>query len=98
LSQGLAICGVGEEDAMEFLLVVFADSREVQVGSVPQGKTNTVLELEAGVHRVTLGPPYDFSPLEQKVRLANTAALDPCRIVFQRLPPAAIPPSPGSPV
>jgi hypothetical protein len=83
---------------MEFLLVIFDDSREVRVGDVPQGKTNIVLELEAGVHRVALGPPNDFSPLEQKVRLANTAAMDPCRVVFQRLPPAAIPRSPGSPV
>jgi hypothetical protein len=83
---------------MEFLLVLFDDSREVRVGDVPQGKTNIVLELEAGVHRVALGPPNDFSPLEQKVRLANTAAMDPCRVVFQRLPPAAIPQSPGSPV
>jgi hypothetical protein len=83
---------------MEFLLVLFDDSREVRVGGVPQGKTNIVLELEAGVHRVALGPPNDFSPLEQKVRLANTAAMDPCRVVFQRLPPAAIPHSPGSPV
>ena len=83
---------------MEFLLVLFDDSREVRVGDVPQGKTNIVLELEAGVHRVALGPPNDFSLLEQKVRLANTAAMDPCRVVFQRLPPAAIPHSPGSPV
>jgi hypothetical protein len=83
---------------MEFLLVTFDDSREVRVGGVPQGKTNIVLELEAGVHRVALGPPNDFSPLEQKVRLANTAAMDPCRVVFQRLPPAAIPHSPGSSV
>jgi hypothetical protein len=83
---------------MEFLLVLFDDNREVRVDDVPQGRTNIVLELEAGVHRVTLGPPNDFSPLEQKVRLANTSAMDPCRIVFQRLPPAAIPHSPGSPV
>jgi len=81
---------------MEFLFVAFDTTREVQVGGVPQGRTNMVLELEAGVHTVTLGPPYDFSPIEQKVRLRSTAALDPCKIVFQRLPPAAIPLSPGS--
>lgn len=81
---------------MEFLLVVFDESREVRVGNRPQGKTNIVLDLEAGLHTVTLGPPFDYSPIEQKVRLRNTAPLDPCRIVFQRLPPAAIPLSPGS--
>ena len=83
---------------MEFLLVMFDESREVRVGDVPQGKTNVVLQLEAGIHRVTLGPPNDFSPLEQKIRLANTAALDPYRIVFLKLPPAAIPLSPANPV
>jgi len=81
---------------MEYLLVLFSESREVRVGKVPQGKTNVVLELEAGIHRVTLGPPYDYSPMEQKVRLAHTAPMAPCKIVFQRLPPAAIPLSPGT--
>ena len=81
---------------MDYLLVLFRDNREVRVANKPQGKTNVVIELEAGVHTITLGPPFDYSPLEQKVRLRNTAALDPCRIIFQRLPPAAIPLSPGS--
>jgi hypothetical protein len=81
---------------MEFLLVVFDETRDVLVDDSRQGKTNIVLELEAGVHTVTLGPPFDFSPLEQKVRLRHTAPLDPYRIVFQRLPPSAIPHSPGT--
>lgn len=82
---------------MEFLIVLFdGGSREVRVGGEPQGKTNIVLQLEPGVHRITLGPPFDYCPIEQKVRLRCTAALDPCRIVFSRLPPAAIPLSPGT--
>lgn len=80
---------------MEYLIVRFPETRNVWVDDVPQGKTDIVLELEAGVHKITLAPPHDFSPLEQKVLLQNTAALDPCRIEFHRLPPAAIPPSPG---
>jgi len=82
---------------VEFLIVRFPESRPVLVDGVPQGFTNKVLELEAGTHDVTLGPPRDFSPLEQKVRLQNTAALDPCRVQFHRLPPSAIPHSPGTP-
>lgn len=82
---------------MEFLIVRFAESRPVLVDRVPQGLTNIVLQLAAGIHDVTLGPPHDFSPLEQKVLLQNTAALDPCRIQFQRLPASAIPLSPGRP-
>ena len=80
---------------MEFLIVRFPDSREVRVDGVPQGKTNFVLQFEAGYHTVTLGPPRNFSPVEQKVLLQNTAALDPCKVEFHRLPPAAIPHGPG---
>ncbi len=89
--------GVTHTVGMEYLIVLFPQSREVRVDGVPQGKTNVVLQLEAGVHDVTLAPPRDFSPLEQKVLLQNTAALDPCRIQFHVLPPSAIPLSPGSP-
>ena len=80
---------------MEFLLVLFEEIREVRVGGKPRGKTNVVIDLEAGWHTVTLAPPFDFAPFEQKVRLRNTAPIAPYRIVFQRLPPPAIPLSPG---
>lgn len=82
---------------MEYLLVLFAENREVRVDGVPQGHTNLVMQFEAGIHDVTLGPPWNFSPLEQKVLLRNTAALDPYLVTFHRLPPAALPISPGSP-
>ena len=81
---------------MEYLLVRFSESREVRVGGTPNGKTNIVLQLDAGTHTVTLGPPFNFSPLEQKVLLQNTAALAPCRVTFELLPPSAIPFSPGN--
>jgi hypothetical protein len=81
---------------MEFLIVRFPESREVRVDGAPQGKTNTVLQFEAGYHVVTLGPPWNFSPVEQKVLLLNTAALDPYRVEFHVLPPAAIPHGPGA--
>jgi len=80
---------------MEYLIVRFPESRNVWIDGVPQGRTDIVLELEAGTHDITLAPPHDFSPLGQTVLLQNTAPLDPCRVEFHRLPPAAIPPSPG---
>ena len=76
----------------------FPETREVRVDGIPHGRTNIVMQFEAGIHAVTLGPPWDFSPIEQKVLLYNTAALDPYRIEFRRLPPSAIPISPGSPL
>ncbi|HYS19421.1 MAG TPA: hypothetical protein VET45_21015 [Candidatus Binatia bacterium] len=82
---------------MEYLIVRFPEAREVQVDGVPHGRTNIVLQFEAGIHDVTLGPPWNFAPLAQRVLLLNTAALDPYRVEFRILPPAAIPISPGSP-
>jgi hypothetical protein len=80
---------------MEYLFVRFPDRREVRIDGSPHGWTNVVLQLEAGTHTVTLALPRNFSPIEQTVLLQNTAAIDPCRITFELLPPAAIPPSPG---
>jgi hypothetical protein len=80
---------------MEFLIVVFKGPRGVRVDNAPQGWTNTVLQLEAGDHDVTLEPPRNFSPVLQHVLLENTSALDPYRIEFHLLPASAIPPSPG---
>jgi hypothetical protein len=82
---------------MEYLIVRFPGTREVRVDGVPHGRTNIVMQFDAGIHVVTLGPPWNFAPHEQKVLLYNTAALDPYRIEFRILPPASIPISPGSP-
>jgi hypothetical protein len=82
---------------MEYLIVRFSEPRNVRIDGVPQGTTNVVLELEAGAHDVTLAPPQNFSPPRHTVQLQNTAALAPAEVVFQLLPPAASPPSPGRP-
>ena len=82
---------------MEYLIVLFPETRGVNVDGLAQGRTNVVLELEAGDHDVTLAPPRNFSPVSQHVVLQNTAALDPYQITFQKLPPASVPHSPGSP-
>jgi hypothetical protein len=81
---------------MEFLLVRFVERRGVRVDGALQGWTNTVLQLDAGEYDVTLEPPPDFSPVSQHIFLRNTAPLDPYCIQFHKLPPSAIPPSPGS--
>jgi hypothetical protein len=80
---------------MEFLIVLFPETRGVRVDGAPQGWANTVLQFEAGEYDITLEPPANFAPVSQHVLLQNTAALDPCRIQFHVLPASAIPPSPG---
>ena len=67
---------------MEYLLVHFSRSRRVKVDGAFQGRTNELLELEAGTHTVTMGPPANFTPLEQTVLLQETSPLSPCEITF----------------
>ncbi|HYB40985.1 MAG TPA: hypothetical protein VEL75_04395 [Candidatus Methylomirabilis sp.] len=81
---------------MEFMIVLFPVMRGVRVDGALQGWTNTVLQLEAGEHDVTLDAPRNFSPVWQHIMLENTSALAPYRIQFHVLPASAIPPSPGS--
>ncbi len=82
---------------MEYLLVKFELSRRVLIDGNPFGFTNTIIQIDAGTHTITLEPPPDFSPLTQTVLIANTSPLDPLTVTFHRLPPSAIPPAPGTP-
>jgi hypothetical protein len=67
---------------MEYLIVHFPRSRRVRVNEEFHGRTNELIALEAGTHTVTLGPPANFTPLEQKVLLEHTSALKPCAVTF----------------
>ncbi len=82
---------------MEYLLVRFDQQRRVLINGLRNGFTNSILQLERGSYEITLEPPPNFSPLSQSVRLQNTAPIDPYQVTFHKLPPAAIPPSPGAP-
>jgi len=68
---------------MEYLLVHFPASRRVKVGNVFQGKTEELIELEAGTYTITLDePPINFTPKKQEVRLAGTTPLSPREVTF----------------
>lgn len=69
---------------MEYLLVHFPASRRVKVGAVLQGKTEELIELEAGTYSITLEPPINFAPKRQVVRLAGTTPLSPWEVTFAR--------------
>lgn len=69
---------------MEYLLVHFPRSRRVLIDDEFNGRTNELIELEAGRHTVSLGPPYDnYEPDEYTVILRNTSALDPREVTFE---------------
>jgi hypothetical protein len=68
---------------MENLLVHFPRSRRVKVDDEFNGRTEELIELEAGKHVVTLGPPQNFKPTQQVVVLKNTTPISPREITFE---------------
>jgi len=71
---------------MEYLVVRFPRSRRVLVDDEFNGHTEDLIELEAGRHVVSLGPPYNYTPEEQTIILKETAELDPREVSFELLP------------
>lgn len=68
---------------MEYLLVKFARPRRVKVDDEFNGRTGEVIELEAGSHVISLGPPANFTPAEQRIDLKGTSELDPRELSFE---------------
>ena len=72
---------------MEFLLVHFPRPRRVLIDDEFNGRTEEVIELEAGKHTVSLGPPYDnYTPDEYTIILSNTSELEPREVDFELMP------------
>jgi hypothetical protein len=68
---------------MEFLVVRFDTSRRVLVNGNPFGLTNTLIQIDAGTHRIALAPPADFAPTAQTVLVKNTSPLAPLTVSFR---------------
>jgi hypothetical protein len=70
---------------MEYLLVNFPEDREVVIDQEEQGRTNETIEVEAGIHTVSLkSPPNNFRPRQRKVTLTGTSALTPKEVSFAK--------------
>jgi hypothetical protein len=67
---------------MEFLIVHFPRSRRVRIDDEFNGRTEELIEIEAGRHVVTLGPPDNFTPEERTIILKDTSELEPREIDF----------------
>jgi hypothetical protein len=67
---------------MEYLIVHFPRSRRVRIDDEFNGRTEDLLEIEAGKHIVSLGPPYNFTPDQQTIILKDTAPLEPREVSF----------------
>ena len=67
---------------MEFLVVHFPRSRRVKVDGEFNGRTDEVLEIDAGTHVISLGPPNNFTPTERKIVLKDTDPIAPREVSF----------------
>ena len=69
---------------MEYLVVLFPRSRRLVIDGELRGYTNELIELEGGEHRVSLGPPANFTPQSpRRIDLRNTSELMPHTILFK---------------
>ncbi|HSB73676.1 MAG TPA: hypothetical protein VLT62_30485 [Candidatus Methylomirabilis sp.] len=67
---------------MEFLIVRFPRSRRVLIDDEFNGRTDEVIELEAGTHTISLGPPANFTPESRRIVLRDTSPLEPREVAF----------------
>ena len=67
---------------MEYLIVHFPRRRRVKIDDEFNGYTEELIEIEAGRHVVSLGPPYNFTPDDRAIILKDTSELDPREISF----------------
>ena len=71
---------------MEFLLVKFAEDRELIIDGNVQGRSNQTIELERGSHTISLkSPPSDFQPQQEEIVLENTTSISPMEVRFEKL-------------
>jgi len=71
---------VGAEIKFKFL-----PNRDLTVDGEKSGTTNQAVELAAGTHTITLGPPKDFSPKKMKIVLQNTTVISPMEVRFEKI-------------
>jgi hypothetical protein len=67
---------------MEYLVVRFPRSRRVIIDGEFNGRTDELVELEAGTYTVSLGPPANFTPESRRVVLKDTSVLAPKEVAF----------------
>lgn len=70
---------------MEYLVVRFPRSRRVLVDDEFNGRTNELIQLEAGTHTISLGPPPTFTPESRRIVLKDTTELTPREVTFEDL-------------
>ncbi len=75
---------------MEYVIVEFAERREVLIDDISQGDNMgpsgkyRLLMVEEGRHEFGLGGPNDYAPLRQTVVIGGTSPINPLRVAFEK--------------
>lgn len=70
---------------MQYLKVRFPTRRRVKIDDEFNGYTNKLIEIPGGPHRISMGNPKNFKPLERKISLGNTSPLRPKIVSFEKV-------------
>ncbi len=82
---------------MEYVIVQFAERREVLIDGVSQGYNMgpsgeyVLLTVDEGVHKFGLRGPENYVPSSQTVVIDGTSPINPLRVAFEKKgsPPGA---------
>jgi hypothetical protein len=66
----------------EFVIVEFPTRRRVDIDGMPNGLTQTLLQVETGHHTFDLNVPVDYTPDFQNVSVFGTSQSSPLRVRF----------------
>lgn len=69
---------------MEFLLVHFPETRSVLIDDYETGNVEETIPVGEGTHTIRLGGPADYRPTSLKIRIADTTAIKPMEVQFEK--------------
>ncbi len=69
--------------ALQYVRVKYYRSRNVYIDGVKNGKSNTILRVDAGTHVFDLGPKPNYSPPSIRKKVSGTTAIRPLELRFE---------------
>lgn len=70
---------------MGFIKVIFSEVRNVVIDAVDSNqRTGQAIEVEAGLHTITMSGPANFSPASKDVMVDGSGPLKPLEVHFEK--------------
>ncbi len=67
---------------MEYVKIVYGTQRDVYIDGNRSGRTNRMLRVEEGTHRIDLGEPVDYTPTFRRPTVSGTNQFNPTLVRF----------------